>query len=214
VIHVVLATELRIYSEGLQRVLAREPDMTVEIARGWTRIEQVDERADSTVVLVDMAMADAGRGLRALTERHPQLCFVTLGTGEHDELSCAEAGAAGWVGRDDSFVDLVATIRAAAHDELRCSAYTAREIARRLASLAGGQTATPGAKLTGREREILTLVDEGLSNKEIATRLCIAQSTVKNHVHHLLEKLGVQHRFEAGPAARGRHRRSAPALPA
>jgi DNA-binding NarL/FixJ family response regulator len=77
---------------------------------------------------------------------------------------------------------------------------------RRVATLAAEREGDPAASLTIREREILDLIDEGLSNKQIAQRLCIEVPTVKNHVHNLLEKLGVQSRHEAAALVRGRPR--------
>jgi LuxR family maltose regulon positive regulatory protein len=73
----------------------------------------------------------------------------------------------------------------------------------RVSTLAGGQ-ASPGAavRLTDREREVLRLVGTGLSNKQIGQRLCIEVPTVKNHVHHILSKLGVSGRHEAARLSR------------
>jgi two-component system nitrate/nitrite response regulator NarL len=80
---------------------------------------------------------------------------------------------------------------------------------RRLASLArSGQPASPIGPLTTREREILELIDEGFSNKQIAQRLRIELPTVKNHVHHILVKLGVNRRAEAAALARSSGLRS------
>jgi DNA-binding NarL/FixJ family response regulator len=67
-------------------------------------------------------------------------------------------------------------------------------------AIAGG--AGSGPQLTSREREIAVLIEEGLSNKEIARRLCIELATVKNHVHHILEKMQVRRRAQAAAAVR------------
>jgi DNA-binding NarL/FixJ family response regulator len=77
-----------------------------------------------------------------------------------------------------------------------------------VSTLASAQAAIAGVQpleaLTAREREILRLIDDGCSNKEIAQRLSIEVTTVKNHVHHILEKLGVRRRAEAAAALRRR----------
>ncbi|MET9272066.1 LuxR C-terminal-related transcriptional regulator [Kribbella sp. NPDC003557] len=78
---------------------------------------------------------------------------------------------------------------------------------RRIGSAAGQAAEQSGStQLTTRERQILDLIDDGLSNKEIAGRLCIEISTVKNHVHNILAKLGARRRTEAAAKARTRHR--------
>jgi DNA-binding NarL/FixJ family response regulator len=94
--------------------------------------------------------------------------------------------------------DLTATITSVSRDELLCSPRVAAALLRRVGALANGVRrphATDG--LTSRECEILGLIKEGLSNKEIAVRLHIEVATVKNHVHNLLEKLQVASRAEA-----------------
>jgi DNA-binding NarL/FixJ family response regulator len=92
-----------------------------------------------------------------------------------------------------------------------CSPRLAATLLRRVAVLAADR-AQPRveARLTARELEIVELIDEGLSNKEIASRLCIEVPTVKNHVHNILEKLDVRGRAEAAARVRPRPRRLAP----
>jgi DNA-binding NarL/FixJ family response regulator len=79
-----------------------------------------------------------------------------------------------------------------------CSPSFAAALLRRVADLAHlREVPGPGLVLTAREREIVGLIDDGLSNKQIAQQLCIQLATVKNHVHHILHKLGVNGRLEA-----------------
>jgi DNA-binding NarL/FixJ family response regulator len=95
---------------------------------------------------------------------------------------------AGYVPRDGSLSDLVAAIESAAHGELRCSPKIAASLFQRVARLTD-ETRHSTASLTRREEEIARLIDQGLSNKQIARRLQIEVSTVKNHVHSVLKKL-------------------------
>jgi two-component system nitrate/nitrite response regulator NarL len=109
-----------------------------------------------------------------------------------------------YVSRDEgSIVDLVAAIDGVARGELRCSPQMAGALARRVADLAvrAGRPAPP-VQLTGRQLEIVGLIAAGLSNKEIARRLCIEVPTVKNHLHTIFEKLDVHRRGEAVARAR------------
>ena len=132
--------------------------------------------------------------------------MVALGVADADDhvLGCAEAGVAGYVPRDASLDDLVAVIESAFRGEAICSPRIAGSLLRRIATLAAGQNGTmPLAHLTGREREIVRLIDRGLSNKEIARDLGIEVATVKNHVHNILEKLQVRRRGEAAARMRG-----------
>ena len=104
---------------------------------------------------------------------------------------------------DASVAELVAAIESVARGESLCTPSVAAALMRRLASLARSWAdADPIEPLTRREREILELIDEGLSNKQIAQRLRIELPTVKNHVHHILGKLGVHRRAEAAALAR------------
>ena len=115
-----------------------------------------------------------------------------------------EAGAAGYLTRDASLRDLFAALSSAVRDEVLCSPRIVASLARRLARLAEQHATRPTpASLTAREAEVVGLLDAGLSNKEIATRLCIELPTVKNHVHHILEKLHVNRRGEAAARLRG-----------
>ena len=108
--------------------------------------------------------------------------------------------------------DLTSTIISVTRGELLCSPRVAATLLRRVGALANGARAPHALRgLTFREREVLDLIDGGLSNKEIAVRLHIEVATVKNHVHNLLEKLHVTSRAQAaaqlGPRTSGHRRR-------
>jgi DNA-binding NarL/FixJ family response regulator len=109
------------------------------------------------------------------------------------------AGASGFIMKDASFEDFFATIRAVAGGAevlpaaLTNSLFT--QIARNAVGGNGGR-ALAAVRLTTRERQVIDLLGEGLSNKEISTRLHIAVHTVKSHVHNVLEKLALRSRLE------------------
>jgi DNA-binding NarL/FixJ family response regulator len=135
----------------------------------------------------------------------PGLKVIALGIDELESevIRWAEAGIDGLVSRQASLEDLMATVDSVAQGETLCSPRMTAALLRHVGVLArerGSSRAT--SPLTAREREIAGLIDEGLSNKEIAQRLCIELATVKNHVHNLLEKLGVRRRGEAAAAWR------------
>jgi two-component system nitrate/nitrite response regulator NarL len=205
---VLIVSEVRLYREGLAELLAREPTLCVSGIAAHT-VEALTRacETDPAVVLLDHAAADSLSFSRALTQLRPEVHVVALGLPDGDEavLAFAEAGISGYVAREGSVKDVVAAIESAARGELRCTPQLAGTILRRLAWRAAvGADVTPQSALTCRETEIVRLIDQGLSNKEIAVRLGIEVATVKNHVHNLLEKLRVHRRAEAAARLRSR----------
>ena len=157
------------------------------------------------IVFLDVSMPD---GLRLVHELHvvvPDAAVVATAVAETDGeiVACAEAGVAGFVTRDQSLAEAVRVLESVARGESPCSPRTAAALLRRVAVLSA-QREPPGPPdgLTPRENEIAGLIARGRSNKEIARELCIEISTVKNHVHHMLEKLGVRGRAEAAARVR------------
>ena len=203
---VLIVTDIRLYREGLAHILCRERGVQV-IGTSSAReaLSEVVARHPA-VALVDMASHGSLATIRALALGAPQLKIVALAVrdAEGEVIACAEAGISGLVSRDASLDDLVQTIDSVARDEMVCSPRVAASLLRRVRTLAAERARAPvDLHLTGREMQILRLIEEGLSNKEIAQRLCIEVPTVKHHVHNLLEKLGVSRRGEAVARIRG-----------
>lgn len=158
------------------------------------------------IVLVYFATPDAVRIVAEIGRRMPDVKVVAimLGETESEVIQLAEAGVAGYVLPDSSLDDLIVAVESAARGELYCPPRVAFTLLRRLGAIAAGLTdeereagQSPLRALTGREREILQLVDAGMSNKAIARRLLIELATVKNHVHRILKKLHVHRRIDA-----------------
>jgi len=207
VIRVAIVADIRLYREGLAQVLERHPNISVVGTAAGTNgpVASVSDVAPD-VVLIDMVMPDSLAVVRRMVAAAPGVKVVSVGVGddEHDVVASAEAGAVGYVPREGSLEDLVAVIECAARGEAVCSPRIAGALLRRVATLASDRVHGPvEGPLTGREREIMRLIDDGLSNKEIATRLCVEVATVKNHVHNILEKLQVHRRGEAAARVRG-----------
>ena len=207
VIRVVIVSGIRLYRDGLVHVMEREPRVSVagafESVAGAIAAPRADH--DPHVLLLDIAPPGALRDIALARESLPQTKVVALSVGraDTDVIACAEAGIAGYVFRDASLEELFATVESAARGELRVSPETAAVLLRRVANLAQGLDPSIPSSVTPREREIVELIDRGLSNKQIAAHLCIEVATVKNHVHNVLEKLGARNRGEA--AARWRN---------
>jgi two-component system, NarL family, nitrate/nitrite response regulator NarL len=208
VIRVMIMSEVRLYREGLAHVLAAQPQLNIVEAAAndvfaSLRAEQPDVvLADSTIVRTTDLVA------RAADARVRIVAFAVAEDDEDEVLACAEAGVAGFVARDATMDELLTTLRTAVRGELCCSPRIASLVVRRVASLAcSAPRRRENLTLTRREAEIVSLIDAGFSNKQIAKRLRIEMATVKNHVHHLLEKLKVHRRGEAAAIVRGDARR-------
>jgi DNA-binding NarL/FixJ family response regulator len=201
-ITVVVAAEIRLYRDGLADALRRAERIDVAaVACDADGAVAAAERTQADVLLLDISMEHAFRALRALARRVPATRVVVLGISNDEILECAEAGMAGFVTSDQSIEELISTVNQVAAGELPCSPQTAALLLRRVQALATARRSLPVA-LTSREHEIVTLIEEGLSNKQIAARLSIQLATVKNHVHNILEKLHVERRSEAAAWAR------------
>jgi DNA-binding NarL/FixJ family response regulator len=207
-IRVLVISGVCLYRDGLAALLARqrrveEVATAADVAAGVEYARAVAGRP--SVVLLDSAGIDIGEAICVLREALPDVHVVamTVQNREPELLAAAEAGAVGFVTVDASVKELVATIESADRGEALCSPSLAAALMRRLADRASERAAheqTPA--LTSREREIVELIDEGLSNKQIAQQLRIELATVKNHVHNILGKLGVQRRGEAAALLR------------
>jgi DNA-binding NarL/FixJ family response regulator len=207
-IRVLVVSEVCLYRDGLAVLLARHRGIAAvstaaDVAGGVAAARSGETPPD--VVLLDSAGIDVAEAICSLRSAVPevQVVALTIKNREHALLEAAEAGAAGLVTVDASIKELVAAIESADRGEALCSPSLAAALMRRLAARAS-QRAEPAQMpaLTSREREIVELIDEGLSNKQIAQRLRIELATVKNHVHNILGKLGVQRRGEAAALLR------------
>jgi two-component system, NarL family, nitrate/nitrite response regulator NarL len=198
-IRVFIVTDVRLYREGLSALLGRMAHIAVvgtagSAPEGVARVRDLQP----DVVLLDTGAGGNAGASRDLLGSAPRARVVALAAPESEEdiIALAEAGVLGYVTRDESLDNLVTTIEGVARDEMACSPWMATVLVRRVQALAAARP-RPTQRLTAREAEILELIAQGLSNKEIAARLFIEVTTVKNHVHNILEKLGVSRREEA-----------------
>jgi two-component system, NarL family, nitrate/nitrite response regulator NarL len=201
-IRVLVVSDTLLYREGLAEVFGRAVSLRVVAAVAHTHdAVAVLDAEEVDVVLLGLAAGDTLDPARLIAGAHPGMRIVALAVDDRPEdiVPLAEAGICGYVPRDAALSDLVGTLRSVMRGESPCSPVVAAGLLRRLAALAGGAEPAvqqPG-RLTAREQQVLSLLGEGLSNKQIARRLCIELPTVKNHVHHVLEKLQVHRRTEA-----------------
>lgn len=199
-IRALIVLDVTFYREGLEELLSRSGHAVVTAVSGAADAEKALIETSPDVVLLDISAPDARETLLRLRARAQSVKVVALATNENPQsvLEWIEAGVAGYVPRTASSGELIHILRDVARDELHCSPQITSLLVRRLASLAAAQRRPQSVNvLTAREREVLDLLANGLPNKVIAARLGIASATAKNHVHNILEKLGIRGRIEA-----------------
>jgi two-component system, NarL family, nitrate/nitrite response regulator NarL len=203
---VVIVGGVGLYREALAGSLGRDDRFEViASAAGVEEALEVLKQVEVDVMLVHKHASDGTHALRALAAAAPQVKLVALDVPEveREVIAVAEAGASAYVTPDGSVEDLASVVECVERGEVLCSPGMTAGLFRRVAVLARGRRLDPiEEKLTARELDVLRLIEEGLSNKEIAAELSIELPTVKNHVHRILEKLHVHRRSEAAARAR------------
>ena len=195
---VLVVSDVLLYREGVAAGLDRMGRLAIVGAVGGQEAVGAIADADVDAVLIDASSPDVLGTARALTGLRPDVPMVGFGIGSAaGSLACAEAGLIGFVDRDGTLGTLESAVEQAIAGTLRCTPELAAMLCRRVAAL-GASAAPAPAPLTRRERQIATLVADGLSNKEIAIELRIGPATVKNHIHNILEKLHVRRRGAIG----------------
>lgn len=202
---VVIVEEVGLVSQCLQHVLEGEPNLTVVgRASGVQAALELFDQAD--VALINSSLSDDGAATLLRHVRDSQLNIKPIVTNVIESEQCVlryiEHGAAGYVPQDASVSDVVRIIQAVNADQALLSPRMAASLMARMVTLTqmrGAPQSNQNAfdTLTSREREVLTLIHQGMSNAEIADHLIIELGTVKNHVHSVLKKLGVSSRRSA-----------------
>ena len=198
---------VRLLRESLADIFRIEPGYEIlGTAPGDDADADAIRDCDADVLLIDSGIPDSPGFVRRLRPRDNSMRVVALAVPEHADtiIALAEAGTFAFVAREGSRDDVLATVAAAVHGEVMCPPSVTVTLLRRVQALAGRDVVPPSGALTLRERQILRLIGSGASNKQISAELRIELSTVKNHVHNILEKLGVPDRIAATDLVRGR----------
>jgi two-component system, NarL family, nitrate/nitrite response regulator NarL len=213
-IRCVVIADVRLYCEGLAAVIPREQLVVVGSADSRAGVAAVVQTHQPDVALVDVAMVEALEIMRQLRADPPAVQVIAFGVGDDVStiVQCAEAGAVAYVGTSASVEDLVAAVVGAVAGELQCTPRVAGELIRRAGEWSrtapDAANSHEGPVLTSRQRQVLAMLRQSLSNKEIAVALNISEATVKNHVHQLLDKLHVTSRAKAAACLPRPHRMS------
>ncbi|QIY67232.2 response regulator [Streptomyces sp. RPA4-2] len=206
-IRVFLLDDHEVVRRGLTDLLDTEPDISVVGDAG--SVEQALVRGPALrphVAVLDVRLPDGdGIGVcRELRSQMPDLACLMLTSFDDEEalLDAIMAGAAGYVLKQIKGSDLVSAVRTVASGQSMLDPTTTARLMRSLrADPAGELTLAPELVYSPRERDILALIGDGLTNREIGKKLYLSEKTVKNHISRLLAKLGVQRRVQAAVLA-------------
>jgi DNA-binding NarL/FixJ family response regulator len=204
-IRVVICDDHAVFRRGLTMVLADEPGIEVvgEAEDGDAAVAVAEELAPD-VVLMDVRMPKRSgiEATRAIAELVPtaRIVMLTVSDEEEDLYEAVKAGAAGYLLKEISIEEVAESIRSVMTGQSLITPSMASKLLAEFSNLskkAEARNAVPVPRLTERELEVLRLVAQGMSNKEIASELYISENTVKNHVRNILEKLHLHSRMEA-----------------
>jgi DNA-binding NarL/FixJ family response regulator len=203
---VVLVDDTVLTREALAAQL-RSEEWTSEVRSAVDPESTVRAALDTqpAVILVSLASVHGLQMLCAVRKALPATKVIAIAVSDDGDeaLACARTGLAGIVLRSGSLSDLQAAVAGVVRGETVCPPSVVGALVRHIADEAvAGHGPDGDERLTSREREVLVLIEQGLTNKEISCRLGIEERTVKNHVHNLLEKLRVRHRSEAAAMLR------------
>src|SRR5262245_34605106 len=196
-----LAIRSRHYREAIAHALD-SPELTVTDL-GDGPVEMILDgllQLKPEVALVDLPSSDATALIRETYRAAPTVRTIALNQGgdERDAIAMFETGLSGYLHQSSSMEDVRVAIRDALVGEFHCPPRITAALVRRLNEVGvtrGGREG--GTKISPKEAQVLSLLEQGLTNKEIAQRLGVEESTIKNHVHNILRKFGVHQRGEA-----------------
>jgi NarL family two-component system response regulator LiaR len=204
------------FRQGLRALLEGLPDITVvgEASDGIEAVERsVLLRPDIVLLAARMPLRGGVETTVALRERLPEARSIVLGADGDDPRAMYEAirsGAMGYVPRTSGIDDLIAAIRQVALGHAALPATALTRLVDFIVSGPAEPTPTGQDGLSEREQSVLDLVAQGRTNREIGEALCIAESTVRSHLHNILSKLNLANRVQAAAFALG-HRVGRPA---
>jgi two-component system NarL family response regulator len=208
-ISVLIVDDHTLFRKGVHKMLEAEEDMKVvgEASTGREALEQARALIPD-IILMDIKMPDPSAGseqaldgieaTRILCREMPHIgiIFVTMFQDDEFVFKGLQAGGRGYILKDADPETMLRAIRAVAHGESLLGPSIAHKALRQFSALPGKQASLVD-ELTPRELEVLTLIAEGLCNKEIARELTISEKTVKNHINNIFSKLHLYDRAQA-----------------
>src|SRR5215208_3250803 len=201
-----LVDDHEVFRIGLRTVLEFEPDLRVvgeagDAAAGVRAAEAL--RPDLVLMDVRLGGIDGVTACREIRSRLPEVRVLMLTSFADEDVVMASimAGAAGFVTKNVGRAELLAAIRSVARGESLLDPAVTRSVLARLVELSERDRARGTDNLSEREREVLVLVAQGCTNREIAEKLVLSEHTARNHISRIFEKLGLSRRSEAAAYA-------------
>ncbi len=200
-IRVLIADDHPVFRFGLRALLQGEPDVEVvgEATTGLEAVKMALERQPD-VVLMDLNMPEINgiEATRRIRDENPKIAVLVLTMFDDDTVfSAMRAGARGYLLKGAEGEETLRAVRAVANGEAIFSPTIADRIMHYFAHAPSQPSLAAFPELTEREREVLTLIAQGLTNQAIAARLVLSEKTVRNHVSNIFSKLQVADRAEA-----------------
>ncbi|HXO04837.1 MAG TPA: response regulator transcription factor [Candidatus Sulfotelmatobacter sp.] len=207
-IGVVLQCQNRLARESIARILQKRSDIEVLHVQPETFIseKEIAESIPDVVVLDSLQLLpeqEISAANRSVAERHIKRILIAMPDDPKHFLKAIRRGAVGYVLYDASASDVIAAIRAVGQGEAICPPHYIRLLFEYIAVVATrypNRRAKSSIGLTSREQQLIPLIARGLTNKQIAASLTLSEQTVKNHVHRILGKLGVDDRLDVSEA--------------
>ena len=210
-IRLLLIEDNRLLREGMTQMIRKQPDLDIVAAsENFKSVEPAAQKLNPHVVLLDQCLRDQN-SLRAVEEIKkiiPQAKVIVMGLipVRADIVAFVKAGASGFILKEASLRDFLKTIRSVVEGAKVLPPQLTGSLFSQIVEDAArnGKVVPADVRITRRQREIIDLIDKGLTNKEIAQRLHLAVHTVKSHVHNLLEKLALHSRLDVASLVNSR----------
>jgi len=205
-IRLMLVDDHEVVRLGMRAAFELESDIHIvgEASNGAEALAKISV-LDPQVILMDIRMEKMGgiEACREIKNTHPAIAVLMITSYLDDEAITASliAGASGYLLKNVGRAELLKAVREVASGKTLLKPEATKQAIQRMTSLANGTQHEPGSELTEREREVLALVARGYTNKHIAEVLFMSEKTARNHVSHILVKLGLTRRSEAAAYA-------------
>lgn len=201
---VLLVDDHDLFRTGLRNLLQQHGFKVTDAPSGEAAL-RVCRSFRPDVVVMDMNMPGMSgiEATRMLVTEHPRVAVLMLTVAADDEavLDAIRAGASGYLVKSAKLPEIIAGVEAAAAGQSVLAPRIAGALVSSVRTAAPPRAAVVNVDLTERERQVLALIAEGYDNAEIAARLYVSPSTVKNHTSHMLDKLGLDNRVQAAAFA-------------
>ena len=209
-IRLLLVEDNRLLREGMTQMISKQPDLDVVAAsEDFESLAPAAQKLKPHVVLLDLSSRDHDslRAVEMVKEKIPEAKVVVMGLIpiQEDILELVKGGVSGFVLKEATLGDFVKTIKSVAEGAKVLPPQLTESLFSQIvdAAVRNGKVHPDDVRMSKREQEVMDLIGEGLSNKEIAQRLHLATYTVKSYVHNILEKLALHTRLEVAAYTHG-----------